>query len=138
NNKEFEKSQNTLRSLQLLLKDQDYQNLNIKQKADFLIELRNILNTYPELWQDNNIFQYLNLNLSYKGFKEAKQLYYKLNEDVLKNTLLKEMEYTLLTDTNKENLIKTLYMYRSLFEQKYFNKEILKIWINENWNTLSK
>lgn len=29
-------------------------------------------------------------------------------------------------------------MYRSLFEQKYFNKEILKIWINENWNTLSK
>ncbi|EAK0088136.1 hypothetical protein BV520_10095, partial [Campylobacter coli] len=44
NNKEFEKSQNTLRSLQLLLKDQDYQNLNIKQKADFLIELRNILN----------------------------------------------------------------------------------------------
>ncbi|EAK1052234.1 type VI secretion system membrane subunit TssM, partial [Campylobacter coli] len=24
------------------------------------------------------------------------------------------------------------------FEQKYFNKEILKIWINENWNTLSK
>ncbi|HED6035058.1 TPA: type VI secretion system membrane subunit TssM, partial [Campylobacter jejuni] len=138
NNKEFEKSQNTLRSLQLLLKDQDYQNLNIKQKADFLIELRNILNTYPELWQDNNIFQYLNLNLSYKGFKEAKQLYYKLNEDVLKNTLLKEMEYTLLTDTNKENLIKTLYMYRSLFKQKYFNKEILKIWINENWNTLSK
>lgn len=138
NNNEFEKSQNTLRSLQSLLENQDYQNLNIKQKADFLIELRNILNTYPELWQDNNILQYLNLNLSYKGFKEAKQLYYKLNEDVLKNTLLKEMEYTLLTDTDKENLIKTLYMYRSLFEQKYFNKEMLKIWINENWNALSK
>ncbi|MGH2327456.1 type VI secretion system membrane subunit TssM [Campylobacter taeniopygiae] len=138
NNDEFRKSQNTLKSLESLFKNQDYQNLDIKQKADFLIELRNILNTYPELWKDGSILQYLNLNLSYKGFTAARQLYYKLNEDVLKNTLLKEMEYILLTDTNKENLIKTLYMYRSLFEQKYFNKEMLKIWINENWNTLNK
>lgn len=138
NNDEFRKSQNTLKSLESLFKNQDYQNLDIKQKADFLIELRNILNTYPELWKDGSILQYLNLNLSYKGFTAARQLYYKLNEDVLKNTLLKEMEYILLTDTNKENLIKTLYMYKSLFEQKYFNKEMLKIWINKNWNTLSK
>lgn len=135
---EFEKSQNTLTSLQMLFKNQDYYNLNIQEKALFLAKLKNILNSYPELWKDENIFQYINLNISHKGFKEAKQLYYILNEDVLKNTLLKEMENTLQTDNNKENLIKTLYIYKALFEQKYLNKQLLKIWISENWNALNK
>lgn len=138
NTMEFEKSQNTLLSLKLLLENQKYNELNIKEKANILVELKGILNPYPQLWYGGSIFEYFNLNISYKGFKKAREFYYKLNEDVLKNTLLKEMENTLQTDNNKENLIKTLYMYKSLFEQEYFNKELLKIWINENWDNLDK
>lgn len=137
-NMEFEKSQNALSSLKLLLENQKYNELNVKEKANLLVELKSILNTYPQLWQGESVFKYLNLNISYKGFKVARQLYYKLNEDVLENTLIKEMENILQTDNDKENLIKTLYMYKSLFKQEYFNKELLKIWINENWDNLDK
>ncbi|MBT0827114.1 type VI secretion system membrane subunit TssM, partial [Campylobacter lari] len=48
------------------------------------------------------------------------------------------MEIILQTDDNYDNLIKTLYVYKSLFEQKYLDKDLLKIWINENWNFLEK
>lgn len=135
---EFEKSQNTLYALQSLLENEQYERLDIKEKAYLLVRLKGILNTYPQLWQNESIVKYLNLDISYKGFKEARKFYYELNEDVLKNTLLKEMENVLQTDNNKENLMKTLYMYKSLFKQKYFNKELLKIWINEHWDIVSK
>ncbi|WP_246023093.1 hypothetical protein [Campylobacter estrildidarum] len=48
------------------------------------------------------------------------------------------MENILQTSQDKENLIKTLYMYKSLFEQKYLNKNLLKLWINDNWDHLEK
>ncbi|TKX32757.1 type VI secretion system membrane subunit TssM [Campylobacter aviculae] len=138
NNSEFEKSNKTLNLLQSLFKNQNYNQLNIEEKAELLARLKNILNIYPELWENEGIFQYFNLNISYKGFKEARKFYYELNEDVLKNTLLKEMENILQTDYNKINLIKTLYIYKSLFEQKYLNKNLLKLWINDNWSNLEK
>ncbi|WP_348518134.1 type VI secretion system membrane subunit TssM [Campylobacter sp. CCS1377] len=138
NNQEFDKSQNTFTSLQVLLENQNYNKLNIQEKAKLLVDLKNTLNAYPKLWQNESVFAYFNLDTSYKGFKEARQFYFELSEDVLKNTLLKEMENTLQADEDKNNLIKTLYIYKSLFEQKYFNKKLLKIWINENWDKLSK
>lgn len=82
--------------------------------------------------------EYPTLNISYKAFKQANDFYYAINEDVLKNTLIKEMENILLVDTNNENIIKTLYMYKSLFEPKYLNTQLLKKWIGENWNYLEK
>lgn len=139
NKAEKEKAENTLTALQILLGDIDYQKLSIKERANLLANLKNILEAYPELSKNNNFLQYLSLNLSYNGFIEAQEFYYKLNEDVLKNTLLKEMEYILQTSKkDTDNLIKTLYMYKSLFEQEYLNKDLLKIRINENWQLLSK
>ncbi|MCX2683849.1 type VI secretion system membrane subunit TssM, partial [Campylobacter sp. MIT 21-1685] len=136
---EKEKAENTLIALRVLLSDTDYKELSIEERANLLANLKNILGVYPELSTNNNLIQYPSLNISYRGFLEAQELYYKLNEDVLKNTLLKEMEYILQTDEDdKDNLIKTLYMYKSLFEQEYLNKNLLKIWINENWQLLSK
>lgn len=136
---EKEKAESTLTALQVLLSDTDYKKFSIKERANLLANLKNILGVYPQLLANNNLMQYPSLNISYRGFLNAQEFYYKLNEDVLKNTLLKEMEYILQTDENdKNNLIKTLYMYKSLFEQKYLNKNLLKIWINENWQLLSK
>lgn len=135
---EKEKSANTLHALQILLNDVNYKQLNIQERANLLANLKNILSIYPELSTQNHFMQYPSLSISYKGFLEAQEFYYKLNEDVLKNTLLKEMEYILQTEKNKSNLIKTLYMYKSLFEREYLNKNLLKIWINENWQLLSK
>lgn len=137
-NTEFEKSRNTLSSLNSLFQDLNYEKLDVKEKVALLLGLKNILGVYPELFENESLMQYANLNVSYKGFKKAREFYYRLSEDVLKDTLLKEMENSLQNDENKENLIKTLYMYKALFEQKYFNKELLKIWINENWDNLSK
>lgn len=135
---EKEKAESTLTALQILLSDKDHKNINIKDKAHLLVNLKNTLEVYPELAK-NNFIQYPSLNISHKGFLEVQGFYYKLNEDVLKNTLLKEMEYILQTgEDDKNNLIKTLYMYKSLFEQEYLNRSLLKIWINENWQLLSK
>lgn len=137
-NLEVSKSVTTSKALESLLDGLHYEELTIKEKADLLAGMKNILSVYPELAQNQHIMQYFSLNLSYKGFKKAREIYQMLNEDVLKNTLLKEMETILQTDNDKNNLIKTLYIYQSLFEQKYLNKELLKIWINENWGFLEK
>ena len=107
NKAEKEKAENTLTALQILLSDVDYKKLDIKEKANLLANLKNILEVYPELSKNSNIMQYPSLNISYRGFVEAQDFYYKLNEDVFKNTLLKEMEYILQTDKdNKDNFSK--------------------------------
>ncbi|EAJ1270487.1 type VI secretion system membrane subunit TssM [Campylobacter lari] len=132
-------SQSVYTDLSFLLKNmQDYPMMSIEEKAKLLVDLRNILSVYPQLIEKASLFEYFSLNITYKGFKKAQNLYYKISEDVLKNTLLKEMEIILQTDDNYDNLIKTLYVYKSLFEQKYLDKDLLKIWINENWNFLEK
>lgn len=138
---EKQKAKSTLNTLQILLSNVDYKKLNMEEKATLLINLKNTLSVYPELSKDNNfkLVQYPTLNLLYEAFNEAQEFYYKLNEDVLKDTLLREMEYILQTEkNNKDNLIKTLYMYKSLVDQQYLNKDLLKIWIHENWQHLSK
>lgn len=138
NNLEREKSDVVLNSLEILFTDSKYDAMSIEQKATLLTQLRNILSSYPELNSKPSLMEYPTLNLSYKAFKQANDFYYAINEDVLKNTLIKEMENILLTDTNHENILKTLYMYKSLFEPEYLNTQLLKKWINENWNYLKK
>lgn len=139
NKAEKQKAENTLIALEYLLKDIDHKKLNIEEKANLLADLKLILGAYPQLSQSNNVIQYPKLSISYKGFIEARDFYYKLNEEVLKNTLLTEMEYVLRNSKgNKDNLIKTLYVYKSLFNQAYLNKNAIKVWIEENWALLSK
>ncbi|PZT47287.1 hypothetical protein B6S12_09875 [Helicobacter valdiviensis] len=137
-NLEKEKSNIVLNSLESLLGNFQYNTMDIEQKATLLTQLRNILASYEELDNPPNLLKYPTLNLSYKGFQEINNFYYTLNEDVLKNTLIKEMENILSTDSNHENIIKTLYMYKSLFEPKYLNLPLLKRWISANWNYLQK
>lgn len=138
NNLEREKSDIVLNSLEMLLTDLKYDTMSIEQKATLLIQLRNILSSYPELNNKPSLMEYPTLNLSYRAFKQANDFYYAINEDVLKNTLIKEMENILRTDTKNDNILKTLYMYKSLFETEYLNTQLLKKWINENWSYLQK
>lgn len=139
NKAEKQKAENTLIALRYLINDIDHTKLNIKEKANLLADLKLILGAYPELSKHNNLIQYPTLNISYKGFIEARDFYDQLNEVVLKNTLLAEMEYILQNSKgNKDNLIKTLYVYKSLFNQKYLNKNLIKIWVKENWHLLEK
>lgn len=136
---EQNKAQNTLHNLSILLQNvENYERLNINEKAQLLVNLKNTLSVYPQLNNKASFVDYLTLNLSYKGFIKAQDFYYKINEDVLKNTLLKEMEYILENSNDSNTLVKTLYMYKSLFDEKYLDRTLLKIWINENWQALSK
>lgn len=134
---EKQNAQNTLDSLKTILRGVDYNALSINEKVDLLSRFKNIISIYTD--KNSGIFSYLSLNLSHKGFVEAKDLYYKLNEDVIKNTILKEMETILKNhQSDTDNLLKTLFLYESLFTPKYLNKDLLKSWINQNWALLSK
>lgn len=133
------KARNTLQSLNALLENStNYQALDLNEKARLLAQLKNILSVYPKLNDKAKMMDYLSLDLSYRAFLKAQEFYYKLNEEVLKNTLLKEMEEILKTSNETSTLVKTLYMYKSLFTQEYLDKNLLKIWINENWQGLAK
>lgn len=136
---EQEKAHNALYNLNALLQNsKNYENFDINKKVELLAHLKNILSVYPQLGNEANFVDYFKIELSYKAFSKAQEFYYQLNEDVLKNTLLKEMEFILQNDNDSSTLVKTLYMYKSLFAQQYLDKNLLKIWINENWQVLSK
>ena len=75
------------KALESLLDGLHYEELTIKEKADLLAGMKNILSVYPELAQNQHIMQYFSLNLSYKGFKKAREIYQMLNEDVLNQSI---------------------------------------------------
>lgn len=115
-----------------------YQAANISQKAGYINGLRNILGDYPQLFGHQSYLDYVNLNLSYVGIKPAKALYLQGVDDVLSTTVVVELENMLSAEKNSDNLIKALYMYKSLFERSYLNKELLKIWVKDNWSIFTK
>ncbi len=131
------KADAVLASLETLLQDFNYSQMDLNDKVILLINLKNILNTYPNLMEKDNLTQYISLKFSHQSFEEAKKLYYTINEDVLRNTLIMEMETILEKNENFEILIQTLYLYKSLFNEEYFNKDLLKIWVDEYWHFLS-
>lgn len=110
-----------------------YQSANVGQKSGYIIGLRNILGDYPQLFGEQSYLDYVSLNLSYVGIKPAKALYLQGVDDILSTTVVVELENTLTAEKNVDNLIKALYMYKSLFERSYLNKELLKIWVKDNW-----
>lgn len=117
----------------LLTQAKSYTNMNLQQKANLMVSLKAILKNYPHLFDNQNFLQYPLLDISYKGFLPAKDLYYTLNKDVISNTLIKEMEEILQTNTTPQTLIETFYMYMTLFNENYFNKALLAKWITNNW-----
>ena len=94
-----------------------------------LRNLKDTLKIYPRLFSGDTKFEYPLLDISYKGFESAKDLYTELTIDFLKNTILVEMENMLETETNPDNLIKAFYMYQSLFDKDFINANLFKIWI---------
>lgn len=136
--KEVQRSADALESLEFLLQGLQYENLSTQDKALLLVKIKSIIQAYPMLNRSESFMQYLNLEIAYKGFIPVKKMYQMLNEDVLRDTILKEMEHILEQSENEKSLLKTLYVYESLFTQKYFQKELLKDWINENWKFLAK
>ncbi|WP_394977782.1 type VI secretion system membrane subunit TssM [uncultured Helicobacter sp.] len=133
-NKEVAQSEADLNNIITLLTNaKSYQKMNLQQKANLMLNLKTILKNYPYLFEKNILTQYLLLNTSYKGFLPAKSLYYTLNEDVISNTLIKEMERILQTNTTPESFVETFYMYMSLFDEAHLDKALLGAWIGKNW-----
>ena len=103
--KELE-AQNAMLSISTLLDGQKYKDYTPTQKIELLRNLKDTLRIYPRLFSGDTKFEYPLLDISYKGFKSAKDLYTELTIDFLKNTILVEMENMLETETNPDNLIK--------------------------------
>ena len=135
--KELE-AQNAMLSISTLLDGQKYKDYTPTQKIELLRNLKDTLKIYPRLFSGDTKFEYPLLDISYKGFESAKDLYTELTIDFLKNTILVEMENMLETETNPDNLIKAFYMYQSLFDKDFINANLFKIWIKTNWSKFEK
>lgn len=135
--KELE-AQNAMLSISALLDGQKYKDYTPTQKIELLRNLKDTLKIYPRLFSGDTKFEYPLLDISYKGFESAKDLYTELTIDFLKNTILVEMENMLETETNPDNLIKAFYMYQSLFDKDFINANLFKIWIKTNWSKFEK
>lgn len=137
--REIKQSNAALNSINALLADaNNYNTLSLYDKVNLMLNLKEILKNYPLLFNKENGTEYLFLNTSYKAFLPAKDLYYTISEDVVSKTLINEMESILASNETPETLIETLYMYMSLFDTNYFNKSLLSVWINKNWQYFEK
>ncbi|MCD8212468.1 MAG: type VI secretion system membrane subunit TssM, partial [Campylobacter sp.] len=137
-NKKEQEAQNTLLSLSLLLDGQKYSSYTPTQKIELLSKLKDTLKIYPRLFSGDTRLEYPLLDISYKGFESAKKLYQELTIDFLKHTILVELEDILATQTDTDSLIKAFYMYQSLFDKKFLNADLFKIWIKTNWDRFAK
>lgn len=126
-----------LQAITTLLETTPYKDMSLQQKANLMLNLKAILKNYPNLFNTHTFTQYPLLDISYKGFLPARDLYYSINEDVISNTLIKEMEQILQGNTTPQMLTETLYMYQALFDEKYLNKALLAQWIHKNWQYFS-
>lgn len=126
-------------NLQILLKKYDkYNTLSIDEKVRFIQNLKFILDKYPQLFDESILLKYLFLDVSYEAFKPAKKIYIESINKLLADTLVIELENILRTQKNDNNLIRALYIYKSLFNQQYLDKDLLKVWLLDNWELFEK
>lgn len=122
----------------LLSQARNYEKLSLNERANLMLNLKAVLKNYPHLFDRYAFMQYPFLDISYKGFLPAKDLYFTIYKDVLSDTLVKEMEQILQTNSSPEMLIETLYMYMAISSEKYLNKPLLTMWIQKNWKYFEK
>ena len=129
---------NNANKISSYLDGKKYKDLSPTQKIELLNLLKQSLNDYPRIFSGDTKFEYITLDTSYKGFTPVKALYYDLNADFFKNTVLTEMENILKNESDPDKLIKAFYMYDSLFDKDYTNVDLFKIWISTNWDKFEK
>ena len=129
---------NNANKISSYLDGKKYKDLSPTQKIELLNLLKQSLNDYPRIFSGDTKFEYITLDTSYKGFTPVKALYYDLNADFFKNTVLTEMENILKNEIDPDKLIKAFYMYDSLFDKDYTNVDLFKIWISTNWDKFEK
>ena len=129
---------NNANKISSYLDGKKYKDLSPTQKIELLNLLKQSLNDYPRIFSGDTKFEYITLDTSYKGFTPVKALYYNLNADFFKNTVLTEMENILKNESDPDKLIKAFYMYDSLFDKDYTNVDLFKIWISTNWDKFEK
>ena len=118
---------NNANKISSYLDGKKYKDLSPTQKIELLNLLKQSLNDYPRIFSGDTKFEYITLDTSYKGFTPVKALYYDLNADFFKNTVLTEMENILKNESDPDKLIKAFYMYDSLFDKDYTNVDLFKI-----------
>ncbi|PAF46721.1 hypothetical protein BKH41_08680 [Helicobacter sp. 12S02232-10] len=131
---------NTLTDLSSILNEieKKYHASSIKEKARYIQDLRNILIEYPQLFEDKSYFDYIFLNISYSGLKPARELYAKMVENLLQQTLVASLETSIKQENDGGRLIRDLYVYRSLYDKAHFNKELIRVWVKNNWKGFEK
>lgn len=137
---EVERSDNSLAELKVVIDDmqKNYSSSNVYDKSEYINRLRNILAEYPQLFGIDSFLDAPLLHLSYKSFYPAKEYYINNMEDLLSISLVKEMEENLLQENDTNKLVRALYMYKALFERKYLDKSLLKLWLKDNWHLYEK
>lgn len=115
-----------------------YPQSSIDQKSLYLQNLKNILSFYPQIFSPSSWSDYLKLQLAYKAFAPAKELFLQKSRDMLYLTLIPELEHLLGEEKNPKKLLEILFLYKSLIHQTYLNKDLLINWIKENWGLFEK
>ncbi|RDU62931.1 type VI secretion system membrane subunit TssM [Helicobacter didelphidarum] len=127
------------KDLGIFLKKYDtYHTLSIEEKVKFIQNLRFILDKYPRLFTESNLMKYPFLDITYEAFEPAKKIYIESINKLLADTLIIELENILRTQKDENSLIRALYIYKALFNQQYLDKDLLKVWLLNNWELFKK
>ncbi len=123
---------------QILDSNKNIQLLNIKDKIALAQDIKSIIAPFPSLFEKKSMLEYIPLNISYKAYIPIKELYFDIINDLLKDTLLEELELVLSTSSDEIRIIRALYVYQSLFDEKFLNKDLIRIWVQNNWALFDK
>lgn len=115
-----------------------YPKANIERKSFYVQNLKNILSFYPQIFGETSWSDYPTLRLAYQAFEPAKELFLEKSENLLSLTLIPELESILSKDKNPENLLVTLYLYRTIIQRTYLKKELVINWVRDHWGLFKK
>lgn len=115
-----------------------YPKANIEKKSFYIQNLKNILTFYPQIFGQTSWTDYPSLHIAYQALEPAKELFLEKSEDILSLTLIPELEAILLKEKDPEDLLRTLYLYRTIIHRAYLEKELIISWVKDNWGLFKK
>lgn len=115
-----------------------YPKADIEKKSFYVQNLKNILAFYPQIFGETSWTDYPRLQLAYQALNPAKELFLEKSEDLLSLTLVPELETLLIKEKNPENLLRTLYLYRTIIHRTYLQRDLVASWVKDNWELFQK
>lgn len=115
-----------------------YPKATIDRKSFYTQNLKNILSFYPQIFGETSWLDYPTLQIAYQAFNPAKEFFLEKSEDILSLTLIPELENLLIQEKNPENLLRVLYLYRTIIQRQYLERDLVINWVKDNWNLFEK